>query len=276
MYDIKVNDFYCQICGKTFDKKRSLSLHIYYSHNMNAKSYYDIYYKQPNEDKCLYCGKQTQFLSLTHGYRLYCCRKCADSDIKKQNKTRQTFLNNYNVDSVFKIKEIHDKGVIASQSEEAREKRNNTNIQKYGSYNVFGSNEIVKKISNTKTKNGNRSKLELFFEEELTKKHIKFESEHKDELYPYNCDFYLPELNIYIEINSWWYHNNHFYNETDDNDIQTLNLWKDKSKINPQYNRAIEIWTKRDIEKRNTAIKNNLNYVVLWNKQDIINFLQTL
>ena len=58
--------------------------------------------------------------------------------------------------------------------------------------------------------------------------------------------------------------------------ILILQQWEEKAKTSQQYKRAIEFWTKRDIQKRDIAIKNNLNYIVLWNKTDIDNFIQNL
>lgn len=276
MYEIKVTDLDCQICGKTFDKKRGLSQHIYQTHHVNIKDYYDIYYKRQDEGICLYCGNETSFLNITNGYRLYCCRKCTDSDINKHNKTKQTFLSNYGVDSIFKIEEIHNKGVLKAQSESAILKRKQTNKQKYGVENPFGSIDIVKKIAYTKTITGNRSSLELYMETKLKEKMIDYEIEHNDELYPYNCDFYLLKTKCYIEIHNWWYHNKHFFDKNNENDILILQQWEEKAKTSQQYKRAIEFWTKRDIQKRDIAIKNNLNYIVLWNKTDIDNFIQNL
>ena len=49
-----------------------------------------------------------------------------------------------------------------------------------------------------------------------------------------------------------------------------------KSKQNSYYDNAINIWTKADIEKRDCAIQNCLNYTVLWNKDHIKKFLDLL
>ena len=42
------------------------------------------------------------------------------------------------------------------------------------------------------------------------------------------------------------------------------------------YKVAITVWTKSDLEKRDYAIKNNLNYIVLWTLNDIDNFIKSL
>lgn len=276
MYEIKTIELTCKLCNKEFKNQRGLSQHIYQQHSITAKVYYDTYYKQNDEGLCLNCGKQTQFLNMTNGYRLYCCRKCTDTDVKKQNKTRQTFIDKYGVDSIFKIPEVHNKGVEKAQSSEVVHKRNTTNMQRYNSINPFGSNKVIKKISSTKTKNGHRSNIELYFENLLKQHNINYESEHFDTLYPYNCDFYLPDYKMYVEIHSHWTHNTHFFDSNNQDDIQQLAILKEKAKTSSYYRRAIEIWTETDIEKRNVALKNKLNYVVLWNKDDIDTFINIL
>lgn len=41
--------------------------------------------------------------------------------------------------------------------------------------------------------------------------------------------------------------------------------WRDKNTI--YYNNAVSIWTKRDVDKRDCAIRNKLNYIVFWDKK---------
>ena len=55
-------------------------------------------------------------------------------------------------------------------------------------------------------------------------------------------------------------------------DINILNIWKEKSKTSNYYKNAINIWTNTDVIKRNTAKKNNLNYLEIFsiNINDII------
>ena len=44
-------------------------------------------------------------------------------------------------------------------------------------------------------------------------------------------------------------------------------------KILNLYNNAIECWTKRDVNKRNIAKQNNLNYIEFWNINELINYI---
>ena len=41
------------------------------------------------------------------------------------------------------------------------------------------------------------------------------------------------------------------------------------------YKTCIRVWTQSDVEKRNCAKNNKLNYVVLWSKQDILDWIKS-
>jgi hypothetical protein len=97
--------------------------------------------------------------------------------------------------------------------------------------------------------------------------HIKafsgFESQYnKDTRYPYLCDFYDKDRDLFIEVNASWTHGYHWYDA--ENDADTCKKWKVKSKKSEYYANALEVFTKRDVEKRETARVSNLNYVTLW------------
>lgn len=120
--------------------------------------------------------------------------------------------------------------------------------------------DIQSRIIATKRQNGvlNTSTVE---------KHVKgfddFESQYnKDARYPYLCDFYDKDRDLFIEVNASWIHGYHWYDV--ENDANTCKKWKAKSKKSDYYANALEIFTKRDVEKRETARVSNLNYVTLW------------
>ena len=94
-------------------------------------------------------------------------------------------------------------------------------------------------------------------------------NKYKSKLYPYNCDFYIPSLDLYIECNYHWTHGGHPFNENNIEDITILNLWKNKNLS--YYDNAIQTWTVRDVNKRNTAKKNKLNFIEIWNIEELNN-----
>lgn len=66
------------------------------------------------------------------------------------------------------------------------------------------------------------------------------------------------------------------FDENNPDDIAILHKWQEKAKTSKAYQSAIDVWTKSDVEKYNTAIKNKLNYKILYNKEDIDNFIKEL
>ena len=105
------------------------------------------------------------------------------------------------------------------------------------------------------------------FNTSSVEEHVKgfddFESQYNDDsCYPYLCDFYDKDRDLFIEVNASWTHGYHWYDV--ENDANICKKWKAKSKKSDYYANALEVFTKRDVEKRETARANNLNYVALW------------
>ena len=115
-----------------------------------------------------------------------------------------------------------------------------------------------------------RSKPELSLYEYLSNKFDKndvFYQYNSDSRYPFNCDFYVKSLDLFIEYNGFYMHGEHWFDKNNPEDVKKANEWFNAT--NPQSDAAYEVWTIRDVNKRNIAMQNNLNYVVLWTEQDI-------
>lgn len=95
--------------------------------------------------------------------------------------------------------------------------------------------------------------------------------EHFSDKYPYKCDFYIEPIDTYIEYNGFWHHGGHWFDKENPDDITMLAEWERKAETSQNYRKAIYTWCVRDIEKRTCAINNNINYIVLWNTEDILN-----
>ena len=125
--------------------------------------------------------------------------------------------------------------------------------------------EVIQKAIDTKKKRHtlNTSKVEQLFREYLDNNFTNdFEYNYKSALYPFNCDFYIKSLDLYIEIQGNWTHGGHAFNENNQDDINRLNEMK--SKNSGYYQNAINTWTIRDVNKRNIAKQNNLNYLEIF------------
>lgn len=229
---------------------------------------------------------------------------------EKIEKTHKACLEKYGVDSVFKVQKFRNQSldtcikkyasneddinsiVNIGQLKYVKDKIKNTCLEKYGVENpmqtqyyknlissILSSNEIQEKIYNTKLLNNS---FNISYQEDvcfdlLKEKYSDCIRQYKSELYPFNCDFYIPSLDLYIEYNGSHYHHYHPFDINDDNDINELNRLKEKANNSnahkngkkSQYDNIIYTWTILDLKKRNIAQQNNLNYIEFWNINEV-------
>ena len=303
----------CLICNKNFKSNAGLGRHIKVTHKLTTQQYYDTYIDINNKTKhCPICGKQNKFKNFIEGYTIGCCTKHSNlviygvinpfqSELCKekaaQTKEEKYGDKNYNNRNKAKDTTINVYGVInVSQIPEVKQKIKHTNLQNLGVEMPFMSNQIQEKALDTKEqKYGNRyytnrdkyyktmkskgfiSSYEKAFEECLKQYKIKYITQYnKDKRYPYHCDFYLNELDIFIEINIYPAHGPHPFNKNNKEDIKLLNQWKNLSINSPIYLNWIERWTQIDVKKRMIAKNNNLKYFELYNINDINIFLHDI
>lgn len=89
--------------------------------------------------------------------------------------------------------------------------------------------------------------------------------QHRDEnRYPFAVDFYIPERDLFIELNGSWSHGGHWYEVDRDMDQKTVQTWCKKGEKSQYYLNALGTWTERDVRKRAAAREAQLNYVTLW------------
>ena len=189
-----------------------------------------------------------------------------------QEKYRQTCLNNWGVDHNWKIPGEHD----LTHTPEALEKKKLTSLKNWGTEHPHQCKEIIDKVNNTKQKNNsfNISKSEELSYKLLKEKYPDIIKQYKSKLYPFNCDFYIPSLDLYIECNYHWTHGGHPYNINNNEDKILLEKWENKN--TKYYLGAIYTWTIRDVNKRNIAKQNNLNYIEFWNITELKKWLKLI
>jgi len=263
--------------------------------------YGDEHYNNPNKTK------QTKL------------ERYGDENYTNKEKCEQTCLKKYNVKNVFQSKEIQEKihnnqikkyGCLAFNSIKQKE----TIKLKYGVENVFQSKEIQEKIKQSRinhfgqylspkqleintsinviekrcqtmkiNNSFNKSKDEDKSYELLKMKYSDVKRQYRSKLYPFNCDFYIPSLDLYIECHYSQFHCKHPFDLNNENDLILLEELKEKvnkSKRHKlgkksQYDQMIYTWTDLDVRKRNIAKQNNLNYLVFWNINELKNWLNT-
>ena len=105
-----------------------------------------------------------------------------------------------------------------------------------------------------------------------------FPQYYNKELYPFNCDFYINSLKIFIEIQGNWTHGFHPFNVSNKDDIRRLNYLKEKAKHSKYYLSAIKIWTIKDVEKRTTAQNNNIKLIEIFvnSLEELKNYIEKI
>lgn len=131
--------FICEECGKTFKTRKNglCRNHIYKFHD--PQEYYDKWLKTKDEDYCVICNNKTIFISVSHGYKKCCNKKC--SNIYRYNKTKEGCFKKYGKDNVWKVEKIKQKrnktmkkrygAAQSSNCASIKEKRKQTMIKKY-------------------------------------------------------------------------------------------------------------------------------------------------
>lgn len=159
-----------------------------------------------------------------------------------EEKIRNTIRKKYGVDHVTKSKEWTEKWY------------SNEKWLKHKIDSLYDSMKKNRSFPMTKTE----TNLRNFIEDNY--KNVIYQ--YKDERYPFKCDFYIKDKDLFIEYNGHWTHGGHKFNPEDKSDIEKLERWKKKG--TKYYDIAINTWTVRDPEKLRMAERNKLNYLVLW------------
>jgi hypothetical protein len=217
--------FICEECGKLCGDKKYLSKHVSLYHN--KKEYYDKWLLEKGEGKCKICNNETKFIGFArnNGYESYCCKKCIDrgryiqtclgneklygvknpyqrDDVKEKikqttkerygdenyrnrDKIKQTWLEKYGVEHNMQNKKTFEK---QQQSGFLAKKYNDTNIIYRGTYEF----DFLDKYLSLYPDIMNAKPIKYFFKE---KQHYYFP------------DFFIPSLNLIIEIKASYYYN---------------------------------------------------------------------
>lgn len=235
----------CKLCGKTYGYSKITS-HIKKAHNMSSKEYYDKYLKKEDEGYCLTCGKPIKFINIIQGYTTrFCSVHCEMVNPKVKAKYAENYQKKYGVDHIWaseygrnKIKQTMIKkfGVEnCLQSEIIKQKVKETNLERYGVPCNLNFPEVIAKANSPEaldkkchSRCGKKgiSKIEKYMIEQLTSKGLvenkDFYFQYRSNKYPFACDFYLIKSNTYIEINGYWMHGFHPFNELDEQDIKKI------------------------------------------------------
>lgn len=196
---------------------------------------------------------------------------------KIRQKTEETNIHRYGCPNPMSNIDIQEKLAATMLAKFGVEHISTHPDIRYALSKALSSPEVQQKINDTKRKNNsfNTSSIENKVAEYLTNNDIKFIRQYKSKEYPFNCDFYLIDYQLYIEINASWTHGKRPYVETDIECMERLKLWTKKAESSKYYRNAIEVWTVRDVRKRETAKTNGLNYLEVFSNdiEEIVTYI---
>ena len=170
-----------------------------------------------------------------------------------KNKARETMLRRYGVEYSMQIPKNKEYMSYLMSSYEMQERRYNT-------------------MKRNHTFNSSSTEEELFLY--IKSKFPTVVRQYKDKnRYPYFCDFYIPELDYFIELQGYYTHGKHPFDPNSNEDLQLIEYYKKKYGEDCQ---PITIWSIKDVEKRECAKRNNLNFKEIWSLEDGKNFVNDL
>lgn len=221
-------------------------------------------------------SKQIQSKISNNNFHKYGVLSTSQLDDVK-NKMKQTCLIRYGT-------------VCSVNGDTQQQKSKQTSLIKYGTEYPTQSNIVKEKIDNSlrkhktfrTSKDEELSYIELlkYFDEDDIIRQYKDDRYKNENNRRWNCDFYIKSLDLFIECNYSDFHHFKPFDKTDENDLKELNRLKEKSKkVHIQrnckkcrYDTEIYVWTKLDVNKRNVAHKNNLNYLEFYTLKDFKNY----
>ena len=170
-----------------------------------------------------------------------------------KNKAKKTMLRRYGVEYSMQIPKNKEYMSYLMSSYEMQERRYNT-------------------MKRNHTFNSSSTEEELFLY--IKSRFPKVVRQYKDKnRYPYFCDFYIPELDYFIELQGYYTHGKHPFDPNSNEDLQLIEYYKKKYGEDCQ---PITIWSIKDVEKRDCAKKHNLNFKEVWSLEDGKNFVNDL
>ena len=170
-----------------------------------------------------------------------------------KNKAKETMLRRYGVEYSMQIPKNKEYMSYLMSSYKMQERRYNT-------------------MKRNHTFNSSSTEEELFLY--IKSRFPTVVRQYKDKnRYPYFCDFYIPELDYFIELQGYYTHGKHPFNPNSNEDLQLIEYYKKKYGEDCQ---PITIWSIKDVEKRDCAKRNHLNFKEVWSLEDGKNFVNDL
>jgi len=240
----------CRSCGTKYSREKA--------YNTCYKRYNNKYYTNPNKREATNLKRYNHphYTNRTKA-RNTCNILYGDEFYNNRPKMKETNMKRRGVDSYSKTMEYKEK--MSSKIENINRKRYQTR-KKNGTYGTSNAEDMIYQFL-----------IHKFNFEDII--HHYYDKER----YPFECDFYIKSLDLFIELNFYWTHGFEPYDKNNLNHQEQLNNWIKKSKeidfkneLKKQYNKAIYIWTIDDPNKLATFKRNNLNYKIFYNLEEFL------
>lgn len=241
--------------------------------------YYIVENKEAAEIQKIFNMTEKNFFDLLHKYNISKMKYNFEENKKLSEKIKILYIDQ-NLSqkevckrlgiSLGKLLVIRDQFNLIKPQEQIEKVKEKTYKEKYGVNRPTQLTKIADKAWATKKARGttNTSKPEDNAYAMLRAKFPQTLRNHATSQYPFHCDFYIPELDLYIEYQGDPSHGKEPYDASNPKHQQILKTWQQKAqKIEEEagkqsrYSSFIDTWTRRDPLKRQTAAANHLNWL---------------
>ena len=288
----------CLICGKEIDKKHTYcSKHCQIVAQHRNGCHVSPFKRKEVRDKAKLKIKEKYGVDNILKLKEFRDKGKTPEKIEQQKQhCKNTMLKRYGVEYNSQLPQIKKSISKKLHTREANDKRKRVFQEKYKTDNYFQSNEFKslrntwveenkQKEYKTKKKNNsfNHSKCEMEILNKLKEKFNDVVYQYRSEKYPFNCDFYIPSLNLYIEYQGFWSHGKEPFDSNKIEHLEKIKKWQIKSQeLNFKgenkklYSSAIFIWTISDPLKRKIAKENNLNWIEFFNLTEFYSWFNNI
>lgn len=215
-----------------------------------SENVYRIINKIDELPKCSVCNGPVKYISFTRGYASTCSHKCAHNTKEYWNTFKNSMKNKYGVE-------------YSMQLELCRKKAATTYSKRLKSgYYDGGCSDISSHTSDKEKLVYNT--LKPIYPDILQYYKDKRYSNPRNDL-RWECDFYIPSLDLFIEVQGFRTHGGHPYNKRNIDDIIMVEKLTQEYLNGKTFSKDIlYTWTKKDPFKRYIANKNKLNFLELF------------
>lgn len=180
-----------------------------------------------------------------------------------------TMLERYGAKNFMQSEAAQD--VIPSMVEKARKtQRERFGVDHYAQSEEYRANQAAYKQAELEAKRQNHTFNSSVCEDRLYERLIavfgagQVVRQYQDERYPYACDFYVKDRDLFIELNASWTHGGRWWQQDSSWCRRQKAVWQDKATLHAFYKQALDTWLVRDTAKRAAAESGRLNYLVFW------------